>query len=249
MGYTVPEVRDIDEDRRVIFFRVVNPKKITGSKIASIVGMNEHSSQFRVACEIIGLYRQPKTPFTEAGTVIEPKIREYLRQNSSKLIGDRLGKGTLEIVDPIPAKECDFEHFPEAAPFGGMVDGWVDLDGKHAAVLEIKTASTRSEWFDDGKETVPPNYLMQTSLYCDLSGVNKIVFVVGFTEEEDIASPKDWVSDEENTIIRIVEPVPMTEYKKQALEWYDRYIRKGVTPQWTMDDTYIVDEVVKSLGY
>lgn len=248
--YQRPEVEDIDDDGRIIRFRCFNPRKITGSRIAAIVGQNEHSSEFRAACEIAGLYKEPPSKFTEAGNVMEPVIREYIRENSARYIGDALGKGELGVEDPVPAKECSYEHFPEAAPFGGMVDGWVDLDGKHAAVLEIKTASNRSDWFGpDDEEIVPPNYLLQTSLYCDLSGMRKIVFVVGFPEEEDYEAPEGWVPNDDNVIVRIVDPVPMADYKKQALEWYDRYIRKGITPKWTMDDTYVVDEILKSAGY
>jgi len=245
-----PEVEDVDDDRRVVIFRNPHPKKITGSKIASIVGMNEYESEFRVACIIAGLYKEPPSPFTEAGNIIEPKLREYARANSARLIGDVLGKGKLDVIDPIPANECHYEHFPDAAPFGGMVDGWVDLNGKHAAVLEIKTSKSRDGWIgEDGSETVPPNYLLQTSLYCDLSGVDRIVFVAGFLEPEDYDDPGKWEPSEENTLVRIVRPVDMTDYKRRAVEWYDRYIRKGITPPWTADDTYIVDEILKSAGY
>ena len=245
-----PELEDIDDDRRVIIFRNPRPKKITGSRIAAIVGENEYESPFKVACVIAGLYKEPPTPFTIAGDIMEPKIRQFIRDNSARYIGDALGPGRLEVLDPIPKNECGYEHFPDAAPFGGMVDGWVDLDGQHAAVLEIKTASDRSKWFaEDGSKTVPPNYLLQTSLYCDLSGTDRIVFAVGFPEPEDYDDPDGWVPNEDNIEVRIVEPVDMKEYKRRALEWYDRYIRKGITPPWTMDDTYIVDEILKSSGY
>ena len=248
MGMYKPDVEDVDDDRRIIRFSLGKPKKITGSRIAAIVGQNEYTSEFKVACDIAKLYTEPPTPFTIAGDVMEPKIREYIRQHSSEYIGDALGKGKLDVIDPVPKEECYYEHFPDAAPFGGMVDGWVDLDGKHAAVLEIKTASDRNKWFGpDGEEIVPSNYILQTSLYCDLSRLNRIVFVVGFPEPQDYDAPEEWEPTEDNTIVRIVDPVPMEGYKKQALEWYDRYIRKGVTPPWTPDDTYIVDEILKSL--
>ena len=250
MGMYRPDVEDIDDDRRIIRFSIGKPRKITGSRIAAIVGMNEYTSEFKVACEIAGLYRDGPTPFTIAGDIMEPKIREYIRQNSARYIGDALGSGPVDVIDPVPKEECNYEHFPEAAPFGGMVDGWVDVGGKHAAVLEIKTASDRSKWFgENGEKIVPPNYLMQTSLYCDLSGLDRIVFAVGFPEEQDYESPEDWVPCEDNIEVRIIEPVAMADYKKRALEWYDRYIKKGVTPQWTQDDTYIVDEILKSAGY
>lgn len=243
------DVEDVDDIGRTIRFTPHKPKKITGSRIAAIVGLNEYTSEFKVACDIVGLYKEPDNIYTKAGNVMEPKIREYLRRNADRYIGSALGSGKLDVIDPVPKEKCNYEHFPEAAPFGGMVDGWVDLDGKHVAVLEIKTASDRNAWFDGDKEIVPSNYVMQTSLYCDLSGLDRIVFAVGFPEPEDYDDPDSWEPNEDNVIVRVVEPVPMKDYKEQALAWYDRYIKKGITPQWTMDDTYIVDEVLKSIGY
>ena len=79
--------------------------------------------------------------------------------------------------------------------------------------------------------------------------MDRIVFAVGFLEEEDYEHPGDWEPNEDNFIVRVVEPVPMKEYKAQALAWYDRYIKKGVTPQWTAEDTYLVDEILKNCGY
>ena len=243
------DLEDIDEQRKMLFFVHARPKKITGSRIASIVGMNKHSSEFKVACEIAGLYKEPSTKQTEAGDAIEPIIREYIRANSSRFLSDSFS-GRITVEEPQDKNECGYEHFPDAAPFGGMVDGWIDTDGKHAAVLEIKTTGNRSDWFDENcGETVPPNYVLQTSLYCDLSGLDRIVFVVGFLKEEDYDNPKEWVPTDENTAVRIVKPVPMKEYKEKALEWYDRYIRKGVTPKWTDDDLYVVESIAKARGF
>ena len=122
MGMYKPDVEDVDDDRRIIRFSLGKPKKITGSRIAAIVGQNEYTSEFKVAFDIAKLYTDPPTPFTIAGDVMEPKIREYIRQHSSEYIGDALGKGKLDVIDPVPKEECYYEHFPDAAPFGGMVD-------------------------------------------------------------------------------------------------------------------------------
>lgn len=242
-------IEDMDEDNRVIRF-VLNykPKKITGSRIAAIVGQNEYASEFKAACDIIGLYKEPDNKFTTAGNVMEPKIREYLRRNADRYIGSALGNGKLDVIDPVDKDDCNYEHFPEAAPFGGMVDGWVDLNGRHAAVLEIKTSNDRNKWFDGDKEIVPPNYVMQTSLYCDLSGLDRIVFAVAFPEEADYDDPESWEPNEDNIIVRVVEPVPMKGYKEQALDWYDRYIKRGITPHWTDKDKDVLDQILDKMN-
>ena len=37
----------------------------------------------------------------------------------------------------------------------------------------------------------------------------------------------------------------MGEYKKQALEWYNRYIMRGVTPQWNDCDKAVLDQILE----
>lgn len=241
---------DIDEDSRVVRFEGVKPKKITGSRIASILGMNEYTTPFKVACDMARLYSEPPSKYTEAGEAMEPKIRDYVRARSSELIGDSLGGGELDVIDPVPKEQCFYEHFPNAAPFGGMVDGYVDLDGEHIAVLEIKTASDKSKWFGgNGEPIVPTGYLMQTSLYCDLSKLDRIVFAVGFPEPEDYDSPEEWIPSEDNVIVRIVKPLPMRQFKADALAWYNKYVKRGVTPPWTDKDLELVEMLLEDSYY
>lgn len=240
----------IDEDRKVIEFENVKPKKITGSRIASILGMNEYTSPFKVACDMARLYTEPPSKYTIAGEAMEPKIRDFIRDNSSKYIGDGLGLGSIDVIDPVPKEMCYYEHFPNAAPFGGMVDGYVDLNGKHIAVLEIKTASDKTKWFgENGEPIVPTSYIMQTSLYCDLSKLDRIVFAVGFPEPEDYDAPENWTPTDDNIIVRIVEPLPMKQYKADALAWFNRYVKKGVTPPWTDDDLGLVHQLAEDSRY
>lgn len=240
------DIEYIDEDRQVIEFSYPFNCKITGSRISAILGMNKYSSEFKVACEIAGIYREPPNKYTMAGDAIEPVIRDYIRNNSARYLSDSF-PGSIDIVDPVDKFACRFEHFPDAKPFGGLVDGWVDENGKHAAILEIKTASKKSDWFgENGEEIVPVNYLLQASLYCDLSGLKKIVFVVGFLEENDYEDPSLWIPTEDNTAVRIVDPVPMEEHKEKALAWFNRYIARGVTPKWTEDDLPLLDKILET---
>ncbi len=101
----------------------------------------------------------------------------------------------VQVEEPVAADKCGYDHFHDNELFGGLVDGYINVNGKHTAILEIKTASSRDRWLDDeGKVTVaPPDYLLQAGLYAELSGLDEIVFAVGFLEEDDYDRPAFWV--------------------------------------------------------
>lgn len=245
MGKYNADILSFDEDRKVIEFDIGRPRKITGSRIAAILGMNEYTTPFKAACEMVGLWKEPPSKFTEAGNVMEPKIRGYVRDHAEELIGEALGGGRIDVEDPVPARECGFEHFPGKEPFGGMVDGYVTVDGKRAAVLEIKTASRKDGWFGtDGSPEVPFGYVLQASLYCELSDLDRIVFAAGFPEASDYEDPESWEPCPENTAVRIVSAYPMRAMMEEAVAWYNRYIRRGITPPWTDRDTELVDALL-----
>ena len=242
MGKYRADLLSFDEDRQVVEFDIGRPKKITGSRIAAIAGLNEYTTEFKVACEIAKLYPgDPPTKYTEAGNVMEPKIRDYVRRNADSFIGKDYG-GVVGIKDPVPKEECFYEHFPGKEPFGGMVDGYVTSDGFNAGILEIKTAKTRKGWInEDGTYKVPTNYLLQASLYCELSGLKKITFVVGFPEEDDYDNPDSWEPSESNVLVITVDGFPMKSIMSDAVRWYNKYIKNGVTPPWTEKDKELVD--------
>ena len=58
------------------------PKKCTGTRFASILGMNPWSSPFKTWCEITRTYEEPfeDTIYTLAGKTIEPKQAEYMKK-------------------------------------------------------------------------------------------------------------------------------------------------------------------------
>ena len=64
------------------------PKKITGTRLASILGLNKWSTPFATWCEITKTYQEPfeDTIYTIAGKTIEPKQAEYARKYATNLI-------------------------------------------------------------------------------------------------------------------------------------------------------------------
>ena len=197
---------DIDEDERTVIFDTYRLKKITGTRVAPILGLSEFSSPFKVACELAGLYPGDKAnKYIDAGNILEPILREYL--------------GT----------------FHNEKVFGGMVDGYIQQDGRRAYILEIKTSHDRTKWLDEegGYTNVPMSYMLQASLYAQLSNLDRIVFLVGFLEESDYDRPKQWMPSPENTYVIVKDRLDMTGYMEQCVEWYNEYMKGGYTPEWS----------------
>lgn len=234
---------EIDEDEHTVIFDTWKPKKITGHRIGGIFGFSEFSTPFKVACEIAGLYPGDKAnKYIDAGNAIEPILRKYARTKVDAIAADLGMTGAMGVEEPAPAEMCQYDHFHTEKLFGGMVDGYITRDGRRSAILEIKTAGDRSRWLDEagGYTNVPMSYMMQASLYAQLSKLDKVVFVVGFLEEEDYRIPGKWVPTEENTCIVIKDRLDMTQYMKDAEDWYNEYIRNGYTPEWTEKDAELL---------
>ena len=158
---------DIDEDEKTVIFDTYRLKKITGTRVAPILGLSEFSSPFKVACELVGLYPGDKAnKYIDAGNILEPVLREYLGTRVTALLKEPLGVGDgvkLAVEEPVPKEQCGYDHFHNEKVFGGMVDGYIQEDGKRAYILEIKTSGDREKWRDEqgGYTNVPISYMLQ----------------------------------------------------------------------------------------
>lgn len=67
---------DIDEDERTVIFDTYRLKKITGTRVAPILGMSEFATPFKVACELAGLYPGDKANrYIDAGNILVLVLR------------------------------------------------------------------------------------------------------------------------------------------------------------------------------
>jgi len=59
-----------------------SPKRITGTRFASILGLDRWNTDFKTWCAITRTYEEPfvDNVYTIAGKTIEPKIIDYLRK-------------------------------------------------------------------------------------------------------------------------------------------------------------------------
>ena len=206
------------------------PKKLTGTRFATILGLNPWSTPFEIWCEVTRTYQKPfeDTIYTIAGKTIEPKQAEYMKQTyfMSNLVTptDIWGKDYF--------RQTYGDFFKDSAVLGGMWDYLLyGKDGKPTTVLEMKTSKRVEDWKDD----IPEYYALQAALYAYLLGVDEVIMVASFLEPKDYDAPEKFVCSGENTITRpfkVSERYPDFEkkYVKPALKWWKDYVESGISP-------------------
>ena len=206
------------------------PKKLTGTRFATILGLNPWSTPFEIWCEVTRTYQKPfeDTIYTIAGKTIEPKQAEYMKQTyfMSNLVTptDIWGKDYF--------RQTYGDFFRESPVLGGMWDYLLyGKDGKPTTVLEMKTSKRVEDWKDD----IPEYYALQAALYAYLLGVDEVIMVASFLELKDYDAPEKFVCSGENTITRpfkVSERYPDFEkkYVKPALKWWKDYVESGISP-------------------
>lgn len=206
------------------------PKKLTGTRFATILGLNPWSTPFEIWCEVTRTYQKPfeDTIYTIAGKTIEPKQAEYMKQTyfMSNLVTptDIWGKDYF--------RQTYGDFFRESPVLGGMWDYLLyGKDGKPTTVLEMKTSKRVEDWKDD----IPEYYALQVALYAYLLGVDEVIMVASFLEPKDYDAPEKFVCSGENTITRpfkVSERYPDFEkkYVKPALKWWKDFVESGISP-------------------
>lgn len=206
------------------------PKKLTGTRFATILGLNPWSTPFEIWCEVTRTYQKPfeDTIYTIAGKTIEPKQAEYMKQTyfMSNLVTptDIWGKDYF--------RQTYGDFFRESPVLGGMWDYLLyGKDGKPTTVLEMKTSKRVEDWKDD----IPEYYALQAALYAYLLGVDEVIMVASFLEPKDYDNPEKFVCSGKNTITRpfkVSERYPDFEkkYVKPALKWWKDYVESGISP-------------------
>lgn len=246
------------------FFNSNKPKKITGSRLATVLGLDSFTSPVKVWAIMNNIYFETMDPiYSEAGNIIEPKINEYV----SELLETK-----FKVYNPF---EIKWDAFPENKIFGGIPDGEpIDNNGKflypEKRMLEIKTASLDSflfkkeqnnfvlqkdikgmpivktkngnlkKWFDDnGQITIPKQYLMQLGLYCYLRNISKGVFAIAFLNVEDYLNPKK-VDINERRVELVNFDLESEDFKNnyitKATKWYEDFISEGISPEFSDAD-------------
>ncbi len=198
-------------------------KKLTGTRFASVLGLNRWSTPFQMWSQVTKLYEPPfeGTIYTEAGKVIEPKICEYLRK-----------RYFMDIKTPADVYGADYfkktwgDFFKDDPVFGGMWDFIGD-----GFVVEVKTTKRAEDWVDD----IPPYYKLQAALYAYLLNIDEVIVTVSFLTDADYTNPEAFEPSVNNTklfIFSMAEDFPDFEedYIKPALKWWKKHVETGVSP-------------------
>lgn len=203
-------------------------KKVTGTRFATILGLNPWSTPFEMWCAITKTYEKPfeDTIYTIAGKTIEPKQAEYMKKSYG-----------MDLITPTDRYGEDYfnktwgDFFPENPHFGGMWDYLgVNENGEVDTVLEMKTTKRIEDWQNDA----PEYYALQAALYAYLLGVDNVIMVASFLDEKDYADPTKYVPNIKNTItveFKVSERYPDFERMvSEVKSWWGEYVAGGISP-------------------
>ena len=203
-------------------------KKVTGTRFATILGLNPWSTPFEAWCAITKTFELPfeDTIYTVAGKTIEPKQAEYMKKSYG-----------MDLITPTDRYGADYfnktwgDFFPESPHLGGMWDYLgVDEEGKVDTVLEMKTTKRIEDWQNDA----PEYYALQAALYAYLLGVDNVIMVASFLEEKDYTDPSKFVPNIKNTItveFKVSERYPdFAEKVAQVEQWWADHVDAGISP-------------------
>lgn len=203
-------------------------KKVTGTRFATILGLNPWSTPFEMWCAITETYEKPfeDTIYTIAGKTIEPKQAEYMKKSYG-----------MDLITPTDRYGEDYfnktwgDFFPENPHFGGMWDYLgVNENGEVDTVLEMKTTKRIEDWQND----TPEYYALQAALYAYLLGVDNVIMVASFLDEKDYTDPSKYVPNIKNTItveFKVSERYP--DFERMVAEvksWWGEYVAGGISP-------------------
>lgn len=213
--------------------KVIPPKKckkITGTRFATILGLNPWSTEFEMWCAITKTYEKPfeDTIYTIAGKTIEPKQAAYMEQCYG-----------MEIIRPSDVWGENYfsktygDFFPRHKHLGGMWDYLLKgEDGKVEAVLEMKTTKRVEDWEND----IPDYYALQAALYAYLYGVDQVIMVASFLEPGDYDNPDNFIPNINNTItveFKVSERYPNFEDMVARVEqWWTDHVDTGISPSY-----------------
>lgn len=163
--------------------------KVTGTRLGGLLGMSKWDTPFSVTAKLLRLFNEDISDKKEvhAGSVIESKILDYV--------------GALHGEDVFNTRSGDHEDWEsdfQDEIFGGHIDGLMP-DG---AVVEVKTTKNPGDW----KQGPPTHYWLQASLYAHFLKTDRIVFLVGFTDDDILANPEGFVASEK-TVARYDVPI------------------------------------------
>ncbi|MXR06049.1 MAGa7180 family putative nuclease [Mesomycoplasma flocculare] len=197
-------------------------KKIGGTLIGEVLGLDNFSSPFRAFVKISKLDMPIlDRKYIDAGIAIEPLV--------IKAISEKL---KMEI-ETFPAEKFNYDYFKEDSVIGGVPDGFI---AKTNTIIEIKTTGVKNfqKWGKKG-ENLPQKYIKQAQLYSFLKKADKFAIVATFLEDLDYIDPSNFPIEN-----RHIKAYSFNVNSQQVLdditkikEWYDYHTKLGTSPKFS----------------
>lgn len=222
-------------------------KYLTGTRLASCVGLNPYSTPFQIWCECTRLVTPPfeETIYIQAGRTIEKLQRDYVSKKFPNIMSPEEYFGNI-------FEQVRWNFFDSSdKPFAGCWDAVsTGINGKDInMVVEFKTASDARKWENN---TIPTYYELQGALYAKLLGLDRVLFVASFPSKLDYAKPENFVPSEDNTIMIVKKLKDMVfeingklfsldEVLDLAKDFWHKYIETGISPEFDeeLDKEYL----------
>ena len=213
--------------------------RITGHRIASVLGLNQYQSPFGAWVEITKLAKLPfeESKYTLFGKAVEPKLIDMVRKKFPNVM-------SIEEYYGNNIDRYKWNNFIEDSNvFGGIIDAVATKDDMKTLtmIVECKSSSKPQAW---GNNQVPIDYLLQGCLYSYLKGLDRVLFICCFPQDLDYNHPELFEPDETNTIMVVKKikdvliPMPNGELItfQQAIdyctEWWEKYVDTGISPEF-----------------
>lgn len=210
--------------------------RITGHRMASVLGLNKYQTPFGAWAEITKLVKLPfeDTKYTLAGKAIEPKQIEYVKTKLPNIMS----------IEEYYGNSFDSYHYnnfkDDSNIFGGVIDLVSTKNDLKTIVMigECKTSSKPQEWANGN---VPVEYLLQGALYSYMKKLDRVVFICSFLEDADYNHPETFEVNDKNTTIVIKkldemifevdgELLNIEGCIQKAMTWWNYHIELGISP-------------------
>lgn len=206
-------------------------KKIGGTLIGEVLGLDSFSSPFRAFIKIAKLDMPIlDRKYIDAGIAIEPLV--------IKALSDKL---RLEI-ETFPPEKFNYDYFKEDSIIGGIPDGFIP---KTNTIIEIKTTGIKNleKWGQKG-ENLPQKYIKQAQLYSFLKKANKFAIVATFLKDSDYENPSNFPIKKRHIKAYSfnVNSQQVLDDIKKIKEWYNYYTKLGTSPKFCLvNDAQILE--------
>ncbi len=231
------EYADAPNTIRVAGAPTPNPKKLTGTRLGKVLGLDSWGTPFQAWCEITRVAEPPfeGNKYTAAGNAIESKLIAWCKTEVSPYV--YTPEEFYGVKDA--KKHTGYDFFPNQPVLGGMWDAII-LDGplgkgKPLGYVEAKTSSRPQDW----TAGPPAKYMLQGLLYGHLDGLPRVFIPVRFMEPDEYEHPEACECNDDNTFLyelnvetTLVDERVIADLVADAMVWYEAHVVGNVSPAY-----------------